>query len=140
MSRSEHDERTNGVTLLPHQSQFVETVFSNSSKRIVLLRAPVGMGKSAALAGVALHLLRNRPTARSLVSFHVRFNLNLQIGSSVTRFRRASSIAMFFVSFSMYLATARSGPQVPFRSSVLILRSRKMSATAWPNATGTCYC
>lgn len=66
MSRSEHDERTNSVTMLPHQSQFVETVFSTSSKRIVLLRAPVGMGKSAALAGVALHLLRNRPAAHSL--------------------------------------------------------------------------
>jgi hypothetical protein len=66
VSQSEHDRSINSVTLLPHQSQFVETVFSNSSKRIVLLRAPVGMGKSAALAGVARHLLRNRPTARSL--------------------------------------------------------------------------
>lgn len=66
MSRTEHDERANSVTLLPHQSQFVETVFSTSSKRIVLLRAPVGLGKSAALAGVALRLFRNRPAARSL--------------------------------------------------------------------------
>jgi len=66
VSRSEDDEKTNSVMLLPHQSRFVETVFSASSKRIVLLRAPVGMGKSAALAGVALHLFLNRPTARSL--------------------------------------------------------------------------
>lgn len=66
MSRPEHDERTNSLMLLPHQSEFVKTVFSPSSKRIVLLRASVGMGKSAALAGVALHLVRNRPAARSI--------------------------------------------------------------------------
>ena len=66
MSQPENERQVPGVRLLPHQANFVETVFSPSSKRTILLEAAVGLGKSAAMVGVASRLLRERPTARGL--------------------------------------------------------------------------
>lgn len=54
------------MKLLPHQAALVETVFNPSGKRVVLLRAAVGLGKSTALVAVARRLLQERPNARAL--------------------------------------------------------------------------
>ncbi len=54
------------LQLLPHQAAFADLFFSSSAKRIVVLRADVGLGKSTALLAVAMRLLQERPTARAL--------------------------------------------------------------------------
>ena len=55
------------MRLLPHQLAFVETVFNPASKRVILLRADVGLGKSAALVAVFGRLTKNWPVARALL-------------------------------------------------------------------------
>jgi hypothetical protein len=57
------DSRT---VLLPHQAALVDTVFNPASKRIILLRGQVGLGKSTALVALAARLLQERPAARVL--------------------------------------------------------------------------
>src|ERR1035438_7698742 len=49
-----------------HQIAFVETFFNPASKRVILLRGDVGLGKSIALVALVSRLLRGRPTARAL--------------------------------------------------------------------------
>jgi len=66
VSPTGNDTNGSAVKLLPHQTALVETVFNPESKRIVLLRGDVGLGKSAALVAVAGRLLQERPTARAL--------------------------------------------------------------------------
>lgn len=54
-------------TLLPHQTAFVETFFSPATKRIVMLRSVVGLGKTIALAALSRRLLFEKPMARVLI-------------------------------------------------------------------------
>jgi hypothetical protein len=54
------------MRLLPHQVGLVETFFNPGSKRVVVLRAEVGLGKSSALVALVSRLLRERPSARVL--------------------------------------------------------------------------
>jgi hypothetical protein len=53
--------------LLPHQASFVASCIDPSSARIVVLRAPVGVGKSDALVALMADWLRNRRSARVLL-------------------------------------------------------------------------
>jgi ERCC4-related helicase len=55
------------MQLLPHQLAFVEVFFDPASKRVILLRADVGLGKSTALVALVTRLLRQRPTAKVLL-------------------------------------------------------------------------
>ena len=66
MSPRETERNEPWVKLLTHQAELVETVFSPSSKRIVLLKASAGLGKGVALVAVARRLLQERPNARAL--------------------------------------------------------------------------
>jgi len=52
--------------LLPHQVTLVETFFNPASKRVLLLRWEVGLGRHVALLALSKRLLKNRPTARIL--------------------------------------------------------------------------
>jgi hypothetical protein len=53
-------------TLLPHQIAFIETVLDPQSKKIVLLRADVGLEKLSTFITLVRQLLRERPNARVL--------------------------------------------------------------------------
>jgi superfamily II DNA or RNA helicase len=64
------------MTLLPHQAAFVEAAFSDASKRVIVLRGGVGLGKSAALVAVSGRFLRDYPLSRVL--FLVPAMLQLQ--------------------------------------------------------------
>lgn len=55
------------LRLLPHQETLVETFFGSGSKRVLLLRADVGLGKSTVLSIVASNLLRAHPAAHVLL-------------------------------------------------------------------------
>src|SRR5262249_8768526 len=52
--------------LLPHQSSLLDQFFDPATKRIVVLRAEVGLGKGTASVALAARLLRERPGARVL--------------------------------------------------------------------------
>lgn len=67
MSQPGKPSTGSSVNLLPHQAALVETFFNPASKRVVLLRGDVGLGKSAALVALACHLLQERPMARVLL-------------------------------------------------------------------------
>jgi len=54
------------MKLVPHQTALVETFFNPASKRVILLRGDVGLGKSAALVALTRRLLQERPMARAL--------------------------------------------------------------------------
>jgi hypothetical protein len=54
------------MKLLPHQTALADTVLNAESKRIILLRGDVGLGKGTALAALATRLLKERPEARTL--------------------------------------------------------------------------
>jgi superfamily II DNA or RNA helicase len=54
------------MKLLPHQSSLLETFFNPTSKRVILLRGDVGLGKATTLAALAGRVLREQPTARVL--------------------------------------------------------------------------
>lgn len=56
--------KESSMQLLPHQVAFVEAFFDPASKRVILLRADVGLGKSVALVALMTRLLRQRPMAR----------------------------------------------------------------------------
>jgi hypothetical protein len=64
---SQADRRDLPLILLPHQAALVETVLKPSTKRVVLLRGDVGLGKGAALVGLAMRLLKEQPASRVLV-------------------------------------------------------------------------
>ena len=64
---SQADTRDLPLKLLPHQAALVETVLDPSTKRVVLLRGDVGLGKGAALIGLATRLLKEQPASRALV-------------------------------------------------------------------------
>jgi superfamily II DNA or RNA helicase len=63
---SQADTRDLSPTLLPHQAALVETALDPSIKRVVL-RGDVGLGKGAALIGLATRLLKEQPASRVLV-------------------------------------------------------------------------
>jgi superfamily II DNA or RNA helicase len=67
MNPSTNDNRTPTLQLLPHQAAFVETFFAPASKRLIVLRADVGLGKSTALIALCDRLLRERTQARVLI-------------------------------------------------------------------------
>src|SRR5262245_51480643 len=64
---SQTETRNLPLKLLPHQSALVETVLAPSTERVVLLRGDVGLGKGAALIGLATRLLKEQPASRVLV-------------------------------------------------------------------------
>lgn len=55
------------MQLLPHQVALVESFFDPASKRVILLRADVGLGKTAAFTTLVTRLLRERPAAKVLL-------------------------------------------------------------------------
>lgn len=67
MNSTENGPKDFAVRLLPHQTAFVETCFDPASKRVILLRGDVGLGKTAALVALSGRLLRERSTARVLL-------------------------------------------------------------------------
>lgn len=67
MISPKNERKDSPMKLLPHQANFVDTFFNPGSKRVILLRGDVGLGKSAALIALASRLLRERPIARVLI-------------------------------------------------------------------------
>ena len=61
------ENKDSSMTLLPHQSALLDTFFSPSSKRIIMLEGNVGLGKSTVLVSLAARLLSERSTARILL-------------------------------------------------------------------------
>ena len=105
------------MKLLPHQVAFVETVFNPSSKRIILLRADVGLGKSAALIAVSVRLLHDRPIARAL--FLAPRPLRLQITEGL-RLAGISSLLVDRYRFREMLDTT-VGEEIWPRGTVFVL-------------------
>jgi superfamily II DNA or RNA helicase len=66
VSPTEIEPNDSPMKLLPHQAALVETFFNPASKRVILLRWDVGLGKSAALVALSSRLLQEQPTARAL--------------------------------------------------------------------------
>lgn len=85
MSQANSGTREPVTKLLPHQRALVETAF-NSPKRVVLLRAEVGLGKTVALVALASRLLQDRPRARALflVPAAMRYQIMEMLHSSNT--------------------------------------------------------
>jgi len=67
MSAAAREPGGRSIKLLPHQAGFVETALSPSSKRVVLLRGDVGLGKTAAVVALVSRLVGEQPEARALV-------------------------------------------------------------------------
>lgn len=67
MSATARDPEERTTMLLPHQAAFIDTALSSTSKRLVVLRGDVGLGKTVALVVLASRLLRERPRARVLL-------------------------------------------------------------------------
>ena len=63
-----HDDRADdhALKLLPHQIALVDSFFNPASKRVILLRAEPGLGKTSAFVALAARLLREQPLARAL--------------------------------------------------------------------------
>jgi DEAD/DEAH box helicase/Helicase conserved C-terminal domain len=55
------------LKLLPYQTDLVDKALNPASKRFILLRADVGLGKTSALVALAGRLLQERPMARALL-------------------------------------------------------------------------
>jgi superfamily II DNA or RNA helicase len=55
------------LKLLPYQTDLVDNVLNPASKRFIVLRADVGLGKTSTLVALAGRLLKERPTARALL-------------------------------------------------------------------------
>ncbi len=66
MTPADREPKVSQIQLLPHQTALLDTFFSPSSKRIIVLRGAVGLGKSVALVALAGRLLKERPSARAL--------------------------------------------------------------------------
>lgn len=58
------------ITLLPHQTAFIETVMRADDDRVVLLRGDVGIGKTTAVGALVARFLRERSTSRVLILCH----------------------------------------------------------------------
>ena len=113
-TRGSNDTRNE---LLPHQTAFVETVLNPSGKRVVLLRADVGVGKSTALAALAGRLLQAKPAARVLVlvpgSLREQFRGMLRkVGASAVLVDRYRFRELF---------DSASGPEIWPRGAITIL-------------------
>lgn len=67
MNPTANELKKTSVQLLPHQIALVEAFFDPNSKRVIVLRADVGLGKSTALVALVARLLRERPTTRVLL-------------------------------------------------------------------------
>jgi len=67
MSGTSTELKENTPKLLPHQAAFVDTVLSSASRRVVMLRGDVGLGKTTAIASAAARWLQERAGARVLV-------------------------------------------------------------------------
>lgn len=67
MSKIARDPEASPVELQAYQAAFVETALSRASKRIVLLRGAVGLGKTTALVALASRMMREQPEARALI-------------------------------------------------------------------------
>jgi superfamily II DNA or RNA helicase len=63
----QHEPKDSQMKLLPHQNALLEVFFNPASKRVILLRGDVGLGKMATLVALAGRLMRVRPTSRVLV-------------------------------------------------------------------------
>jgi hypothetical protein len=62
-----HERPVDGaVTLLPHQRSLVERFFRPNGKRVIMLKAEVGLGKGTALIAIAARLVREQPASRVL--------------------------------------------------------------------------
>lgn len=83
MSSAESEMKNSTVELLPHQIALLDTFFSPESKRVLLLRGDVGLGKSIALTSLAARLLRERPNARVL--FLVPSSLRMQFMDTLSK-------------------------------------------------------
>ena len=66
MSLGEDRPKNSTLKLLPHQTALLETFFSPDSKRMILLRGDVGLGKSTVLVALTSRLLQEQPMARVL--------------------------------------------------------------------------
>jgi superfamily II DNA or RNA helicase len=55
------------LKLLPYQTDLVDNVLNPASKRFIVLRADVGLGKTSALVALAGRLLQEQPMARALL-------------------------------------------------------------------------
>ena len=55
------------MKLLSHQAALVDTFFGPASKRVILLRGDVGLGKTIALTAIISRLLREQPRTRILL-------------------------------------------------------------------------
>ncbi len=67
MNPTQNGPKDSAMKLLPHQTAFVETCFDPASKRVILLRGDVGLGKTAALVALSNRLLQEEPTTRVLL-------------------------------------------------------------------------
>jgi superfamily II DNA or RNA helicase len=63
---SDYKTKDSSEQLVLHQVAFIDAVFNPASKRVVVLRGDVGLGKSFALVVLASRMLRERTTARVL--------------------------------------------------------------------------
>jgi ERCC4-related helicase len=67
MNTTSNELNQPSMRLLPHQIGLVDAFFDPASKRVILLRADVGLGKTTALVALMTRLLRERPAARVLL-------------------------------------------------------------------------
>ena len=88
VSPSDGKMKDSPFRLLLHQAALLDTVFHPSSKRVILLRGEVGLGKGMALAALASRMLRKGKTTRVLVllpgSVKVAFEEMLQEAGAPT--------------------------------------------------------
>jgi ERCC4-related helicase len=104
--------------LLPHQSTLIETVLSPTGRPLVLLRAPVGLGKTAALVALTRRLMREKPTARTLVLCPAAVSTEW-----VARFRDGGTPALLIDRYKFReLLDARSRNEVWPRGYPVVLR------------------
>src|ERR1700719_3505102 len=64
---NESDVASIEYTLMPYQQSFVDGIFELGARRIHVLHADTGSGKSAALIECVSHVHRDRPTAKILI-------------------------------------------------------------------------
>lgn len=74
---------------VPHLASFIETALSPNSKRVVMLRADVGFGKTHALLTLVSRLLKEEPTAKVLLLIPAAFR-----SQSVERLRDEGTPAL----------------------------------------------
>jgi hypothetical protein len=67
MNASNEHVTASSASLMPHQQAFVASVFATGAKRVHLLSAAPGFGKSTALIAAGQRLLAENPRARLLI-------------------------------------------------------------------------